>query len=503
MRARVEPYTRRIVRGLVHTLRRRQNIVALFVFMVLLPTAVFTVLIVRGVRTERMRVEYENAQRHRQIVRLIEADLRSWLFSSAADSAETLALLSFDVRGDRVVFPAFDLSLSSQDSPRQRPFDSGPPDGPPTRRSIAEQYFPRIEAFRRDLAVDGTRGAQYFPRLRAIIVQGPASDHGYVVDVEAVLAHVNGRLAEHSSPASAQGHIWIREARTSQPPANGFALEGFSFFEVTFDDPIAGAPAWLRGQTFPYVMSLLVLVTVLGSAFVYRSISHETRLTRLRSDFVAAVSHEFRSPLSSILALSERLDRIREPERLTEYHRIIRKDAQRLSALVTRLLDFALIEDGRMVYARERVDLVAAAREAVDACRDAGRPERIRLLGAEGAPRWVHADPTALHHALQNVIENAAKYSPPESAIDVECDSVNGSHLVHVQDRGIGIPPAEQARIFEKFYRVPQGSMNTQGVGIGLSLVRHVVDSHGGSIDVTSEPGEGSRFSLRFPTAGA
>ena len=155
------------------------------------------------------------------------------------------------------------------------------------------------------------------------------------------------------------------------------------------------------------------------------------------------------------------------------------------------------------MYSRERVDLVAAAREAIDACRVAGRPERIRLFGADGAPRWVLADPTALHHALQNIIENAAKYSPPESTIDVECDSVNGSHLVHVRDRGIGIPAAEHVRIFEKFYRVPQGSISVHGIGIGLSLVRHVVDSHGGSIQVVSKPGEGSRFSLRFPTAGA
>jgi signal transduction histidine kinase len=490
------------VRDLAHTLRRRQKIVALFVFMVLLPAAVFTVLIVRGMRSERLRVADENAQRRRQIVRLVEADLKNWLFSPAPGGAHDQALLSFEVRGDRMVFPEFGLSLSAQESPQQRPFDVGPPEGRPTRESIAEQYFPRIEAFRRDLGLGRNAGAQYFPRLRAIIIQAPGASQGYVVDVGTVLAHVNARLAEFAGPESASGTVWIREARTSQPPANGFALEGFSFFEVTFDEAPSGAAAWLRGQAFPYSMSLLVLVTVLGSVFVYRAISHETRLTRLRSDFVAAVSHEFRSPLSSILALSERLERIHDPERLTEYHRIIRKDAQRLSALVARLLDFALIEDGRKVYARERVDLSAAAREAIDACRDAARPDRIRLLGAGDQPRWVEADPTALHHALQNIIENAAKYSPSDAPIEVQCHSVNGSHAVDVQDRGIGIPAADQARIFEKFYRGPGVSaLNVQGVGIGLALVRHVVDSHGGSIDVVSQPGEGSRFSLRLPKA--
>ena len=475
----------------------------LFVLMVLLPAATFTVLIVRGIRSEHMRVDYENTQRRRQIVRFVEADLTNWLFSAGADAAHTAALLTFEVQGEQIVFPGFGLSLSPGNSPRQRPFDSGAPDSPPTPLSVREQYFPRIEAFRRDLALGRNSGAQYFPRLRALVVQAPGADHGYVVNIDTVLTHVNGRLAEFTGPESVSGKVWIREARTSQPPANGFALEGFSFFEVTFDEAKPGAAAWVRGQAFPYSMALLVLVTVLGSVFVYRAISHETRLTRLRSDFVAAVSHEFRSPLSSILALSERLERIREPERLREYHRIIRQDAQRLSALVTRLLDFALIEGGKKVYSRERIDLVAAAREAIDACRDAGRPDRIRLLGAEGAPRWVNADPTALHHAIQNIIENAAKYSPPESSIDVECHSLNGSHVVDVKDRGIGIPMAEQARIFEKFYRGPQVSgLNVQGVGIGLSLVRHLVESHGGSIDVVSQPGEGSRFSLRLPKAG-
>ena len=472
--------------------------------MVLLPVAVFTVLIVRGVRSERMRVEYESAQRHRQVVKLVEADLRNWLFSAGADGAAAGALLAFDVRDDRIVFPAFNLSLSAQESPQQRPFDSGPPEGRPTRDSIAEQYFPRIEAFRRDLAVGRNQGAQYFPRLRALIVQPPGADHGYVVDIDTVLAHVNGRLAEFSGPESAAGRVWIREARTSQPPANGFALEGFSFFEVTFDEATPGAAAWLRRQAFPYSMSLLVVVTVLGSIFVYRTVSHETRLARLRNDFVAAVSHEFRSPLTSILALTERVERIRDPEKLAEYHRIIGQDARRLSALVTRLLDFALIEDGKKVYSLERLDLVAAAREAVDSCQDAARPERIQLLAAPDTPLWVYADPTALHHAIQNVIENAAKYSPPDAPVVVQCDSVNGSHVIDVQDRGIGIPADERARIFEKFYRGRHVSgLNVQGVGIGLALVRHVAESHGGSIGVQSQPGEGSRFTLRLPKAGS
>ncbi len=230
------------------------------------------------------------------------------------------------------------------------------------------------------------------------------------------------------------------------------------------------------------------------------------RLARLRNDFVAAVSHEFRSPLSSILALAERLERIGDPEKLREYHRIIEQDARRLSALVTRLLDFALIEEGREMYSIERLDLVDSAREAIKGCQHVTGPDRIRLVGAgdDTAPLWVCGDRTALRHAIQNVIENAAKYSPPEAPILVQCASANGHNFVEVCDRGIGIPASEQGQIFEKFYRGRQvAGLNVQGVGIGLTLVKHVMASHGGSIVVDSRPGEGSRFSLRLPKAGA
>ena len=472
--------------------------------MVLLPAVTFSVIIVRAARSERMRVEYETAQRQRQIVRLVEADLTNWLFSAGPGSAITQALLPFEIRGERIVFPGFDLSLSARELPQQRPLNSGPPDVPPTPQSIVEQYFPRIEAFRRDLASGRNAGAQYFPRLRALVVLPPGGERGYVVDIQQVLLHVNARLAEFSGAEPFTAEVWIREDRSSQTPANGVALEGFSFFEVTFNAAGSQAYAGLPWLPFPYSMSALVIVAVLGSVFVYRAISQETRLTRLRSDFVAAVSHEFRSPLSSILALAERLERIRDPEKLGEYHRIIGQDARRLSALVTRLLDFAQIEEGKMVYSRQRVDLVTMATAAVESCQHPARPDRIRLVPAGTSPLWVEADPTALRHAIQNLIENAAKYSPPECPVEIHCFSRNGSHTVEVRDRGIGIPLDEQARIFEKFYRGHHVShLNVHGVGIGLALVRHVMNSHGGSVSVHSQPGEGSQFSLHFPKAVA
>lgn len=492
------------MRNLGRLVRGNRKVIAPFVLMVLLPAAAFSVLIVRALRGEEARSAYDAQQRQRQIVRLVEADLRNWLFSVSGTSARAEASLTFEAAGDRVTFPEFGLSLSAGDSPPQRPFDSGPPSGPPTPDTIASQYFPRINAFRRDLAAGRNAGAQYFPRLQALIVQPPGDDHGYVVDIERVLAHVNATLTEFSDTEAFIGQAWMPADRSTQRPADTFSLEGFPFFGVVFEDRQDGVNAGLGAAAFPYAMSLLVLVTVLGSVFVYRAVSQEARLARLRSDFVAAVSHEFRSPLSSIVALVERLEssRVQDPEKLGEYHRLIGRDARRLSTLVARLLDFAQIEEGKAVYARERIDLVAATKEAADACRHAGPPGRIRVDGAESGPLWVSADRTALHHSLQNVIENAAKYSPPDSPVVVRCGSANGLHVVDVIDRGVGIPAAEQDAIFEKFYRGQHAAgLHVQGVGIGLSLVKHVIGSHGGSIVVDSEPGKGSRFSLRFPRA--
>lgn len=480
-------------------LRRNWNVVALFGLMVVLPAAVFGILVVRGFRSEQARLEYDNAVRQRQIVRLAEADLTNWLFSAAPGGAQSLAVLRFAVEGERVVFPAFELSLPATGLPQQRPFDSLPSDTALTPQVVADHFFPRVLAFRRDVTTGRNAGAQYFRQLRALIVQPPGGTDGYIVELQDVIAHVDEKLEEFSTGAPFSARTWIAAERSSLPPPRALALEGFPFFAVVFE-PAGTATSALGERFVPYSMGLLVLVTVVGSVFVYRAVSHDAQLARLRSDFVAAVSHEFQSPLSSILALAERLERVQDPRQLREYHRIIEQDARRLSALVTRLLDFALVEDGRGIYSFERVDLVAAARDAIDACRHVAHADRIRLLGTEAAPLWVSGDRTALQHAIQNVIENAAKYSPPEAPIVVQCASANGNHLVDVCDRGIGIPVVEQSKVFEKFYRGRQVSaMNVQGVGIGLALVRHVIESHGGSIVVDSRPGEGSQFSLRLP----
>ncbi len=128
--------------------------------------------------------------------------------------------------------------------------------------------------------------------------------------------------------------------------------------------------------------------------------------------------------------------------------------------------------------------------------------ERISKL--DMAPLWVSADRTALQHCIQNLIENAVKYSAPGAPVIVQCGRADGSAVVDVQDQGIGIAASDREKIFEKFYRGDQAAeLNRQGVGIGLALVKHIMKSHGGSVSVDSQVGQGSRFVLRLPGAEA
>lgn len=300
--------------------------------------------------------------------------------------------------------------------------------------------------------------------------------------------------------------MWVpfgdRDSAKPPPTDESLIFEGFPFFRVMFSEPQPSGSSGLRRHAFAYSTVALVLVTIVGSMFVHRTVSQEVRVSELKNDFVSAVSHEFRSPLSSILALSERLEsaRVNDPDQLRQYHLAIGREARRLSALVTRVLDFAQIEEGRKVYALERVELVGIVREAIQSCAHAVRPERVELHGDDAAPLWVRADRTALQHCIQNLIENAAKYSPPDTPVSVTCAGANGAAIVEVRDRGIGIPASEHARIFEKFYRGARATdLHVQGVGIGLALVKHVVDGHGGSVSVQSEPDQGSCFRLQLP----
>ena len=234
-----------------------------------------------------------------------------------------------------------------------------------------------------------------------------------------------------------------------------------------------------------------------------RAIRREAEVARLQSDFVAAVSHEFRSPLTTVRQLAELLDTGRLPteDRRHTYYRLISSEAARLQRLVETLLNFGRIEAGAARYNFADVETAALVRDVVhDVESDA--PEataRLELAGPEEGA-LLQADAAALGVALRNLIDNAIKYSPGEPVVRVEWAAEAGRVTIRVIDRGLGIPENEQAAIFRKFVR-GQSSVraNVKGTGVGLAMVRRIVLAHGGQVRLESEVGRGSTFTILLP----
>ncbi|HJY85501.1 MAG TPA: HAMP domain-containing sensor histidine kinase, partial [Candidatus Acidoferrales bacterium] len=224
---------------------------------------------------------------------------------------------------------------------------------------------------------------------------------------------------------------------------------------------------------------------------------------RLKSDFVANVSHELRTPLSLIRLYAETLEmgRLTNPDKPQQYYRIIREESERLTALINNILDFSRIEAGRKEYDFRETDLPRLVRETLDAYRYQIDQNGFTFQEQieDGLPP-VRVDREAIARSLLNLINNAVKYSPQEKFLGVRLFRSGNEIKLQVADRGMGIPIHEQSKIFEKFYRVGDPLVhNTKGSGLGLSLVRHIVQAHGGNVSVESAPGKGSTFTIALP----
>jgi signal transduction histidine kinase len=254
---------------------------------------------------------------------------------------------------------------------------------------------------------------------------------------------------------------------------------------------------------FTAAFGVLLAVIVAGIVTTWRLMRRETEMARLKADFVANVSHDLKTPVSVIRMFGETLemDRVSGEGQRREYYRIITRESERLSRLIDNVLDFSRIEGGRRTYERVPTPVEPLIRDTLAAF-DYPLVQRGFKVDVDVAPDLpeVSMDADAVGQALANLIDNAIKYSGAGRAVAVSAAVVDGRLALAVSDQGIGIPKAEHARIFEKFYRV--GRSDTQGrrgSGVGLALVRHVAEAHGGEVSVESAPGEGSRFTLWLP----
>jgi signal transduction histidine kinase len=243
-----------------------------------------------------------------------------------------------------------------------------------------------------------------------------------------------------------------------------------------------------------------------GIFLTYRNVSKEMALARLKSDFVSNVSHELRTPLALIRLYAETLElgRLTSANKHQEYYCIIRKESERLTALINNILDFSRIEAGRKEYDFRETDLPELVRNTLESYRYQIEQHGFTLDEKIRDVPPLRVDREAVARSLVNLVNNALKYSQDRKYIGVNLYRENGSVKLEVIDHGIGIPPNEQHKIFEKFYRVGDPLVhNTKGSGLGLSLVQHIAQAHGGDVAVDSTPGAGSKFTITLPLNSA
>ena len=236
-----------------------------------------------------------------------------------------------------------------------------------------------------------------------------------------------------------------------------------------------------------------------GALLVIRDVTELRRIDAVRRDFVANVSHELKTPLTSIAGYAETLATEASPATQAEgFARTILSNARRMQRLVDDLLDLARIESGRWQPHPVRVDVAALAADAWAAFADRARERRIELTTAAGA--GVTADADALRAILTNLFDNALRYTPPGGRITVTVEHAPGGVIVSVADTGSGVGPEHLPRIFERFYRADPGrSREEGGTGLGLSIVKHLVEAHGGHVEARSPLGKGTSIRMFFP----
>ncbi|MEO1481942.1 MAG: HAMP domain-containing sensor histidine kinase [Myxococcota bacterium] len=336
------------------------------------------------------------------------------------------------------------------------------------------------------------------PRLQEVLASAHAPG-----DLRAIVASVD--LPDEVFPAE----VWLKEPgvrvinwlltkKSDLSWQLALALEeGSEFFSIE------------RSRSTLYFWALILMSTALifGLGYTVWAVIREARLSRLKTDFVSSVSHDLRTPLTSIRMFTEMLllKRVRSEEEAHECLEVIAKETERLTRLTERILDFSRMEAGRKAYTYEPIDVAPVIEEAIESCRPlmVQGEFNVAVEIPPGLPRMC-ADRDAMIEVLMNLISNAIKYSTDEHFLAVRVRKEQEMLSVAVEDRGMGIPKVELKKIFEKFHRVDCRRTNeVSGSGIGLSLVEHIVEAHGGTIDVRSTPGRGSTFTVRVPFEGA
>ena len=376
-----------------------------------------------------------------------------------------------------------------------------------TYRSIPHQYHKTINE--RTFLVSAVQIPDS-SETRPVCLLGAKVREQYFIEhvIPDVLENSQFRNASNVVISHLSGEILLGERNASEDPttATEFFEDNFPPWKVEIFRNEGEALRALDITRNFYFWTILTLVIVLisGSVLISRTIAHEMAVLKLKSDFVSSVSHEFKSPLTSIKALAERLrdGKVKDSDRMKQYFSVITQDVDRLTQLVRNILDFSKIEEGKKEYEFVETDVVQLVTQQIESFKrcEYAKGLEIRIRISEDILHC-DVDKEAFSQALNNLLDNAVKFSSDRKEIEVNLKKDDTNVFIEVRDWGIGIPPPDLDRIFDKFY---QGRstlrQSVKGTGLGLTLVKHTVEAHGGRIAVVSHVGEGSIFSCILPT---
>jgi signal transduction histidine kinase len=333
-----------------------------------------------------------------------------------------------------------------------------------------------------------------------------------------VVARTIERLAaNHASDPSLAMAVTISDENGQVLYANSPAQNGY-LLESNFERPFFGwkAKVGLKNTNLDELARssflhsagatvLVLLVLLCGIALTIRATDREARLAQAKSNFVANVSHELKTPLSLLSLFSEILElgRVKNEAKRLEYYGIIRHESRRLNKTIDNILDFSRIEAGRQTYNFAYGDMAEVIENVLSSYRyqisNSGFDVQTKMQ-PDLPPVLIDRD--AMAQAISNLLDNAIKYSGEVKQLSIKLETVQSNLSLEIADRGIGIPRPEQSKIFEKFYRVGNGLVHdVKGSGLGLSLVKHIIEAHKGTISVESEVGKGSVFRILLPVS--
>jgi signal transduction histidine kinase len=336
-------------------------------------------------------------------------------------------------------------------------------------------------------------GEEMLPRTVADVLNSRDTTIPDCADIAVSISVGNGREIFTNSSGRRE---FIIETDFGRPFSDWKAKIGFNNFSL---DSLARDGLLQRSAATVFVL----LFIIAGIALMFRAISREMRLAQMKSAFVSNVSHELKTPLSLISMFAEILElgRVKDEEKKHEYYRIIGEEIRRLNKLIDNILDFSKIEAGRKAYKFADADIGEVVENVVSGYKhqiiNSGFDLKTNI--PDNLPT-VSIDRDAISQAILNLLDNAVKYSTETKEISVEIKTRDSFLTIEISDRGMGISRAEQKKIFGKFYRVGNGLVHdVKGSGLGLSLVKNIIEAHKGKITVESEAGKGSRFIIRLP----